>query len=483
MQSTPRYGATALALLVAIAAIAVTVPASAQTSTATEIDSCTDIEASGAYVLTEDLADSDAETCIEVRADDVTLNGDGHTIDGMGVEDSTGVLVDGFENVTVRDLTVTDWTVGITYRVDAAGTVTDLTATANGLGVSVDDSSEISLAESALDNNGAGARFSVSDGNTITDTTANDNDDYGLYFVDSSENDLRGVTANNNDGDGITLEESSSNTLVDSTVNDNERGIHVVRGDSLDNEIEDVTAVDNEEWAYESELDSFGDRDDSNVVSALDVGSATVSFAEGEIGVVGVENAPDDPEGVESVDEYVTVTDRVNNDDSEITIDVRYDESAVEDAGVSEDSLVIYRFVGDEWKEVSSSVDADENTVSATVDASGDLDEGLLGVFGRTDGDADENGDDNSDVVDVGTRDLAIDFGDVVIADLDLDGPGLPDEHVDERTYEVGGFDATIDGLSIAIGDTDYRLGQVTIAVEPFDVVFEDVTFGDGETT
>jgi len=234
------------------------------------------------------------------------------------------------------------------------------------------------------------------------------------------------------------------------------------------------------------------------------------------------------------------VSDRGRNDGSEITLEVLYDDEAVEDAGVAEDTLALYRFVGDEWESVpDSDVDTDSNTVSATFEASQDpAEDTLFGLFGQTDGDGtddngtdgddagdgdagddsdaddgndtdgddgddsdagdddttdgdksdDKNADDSDsgtdtdgDLVDVGARDAVIDLGDVTIADLDLDGPGLPDEHIDERTYSVGDFDVSIDGIEFTLGDTHYRVGHVTIDVEPFDVILEDVTLGNGE--
>lgn len=76
---------------------------------------------------------------------------------------------------------------------------------------------------------------------------------------------------------------------------------------------------------------------------------------------------------------------------------------------------------------------------------------------------------------------IVIDLGDVTISDLDLRGPGLPDEHIDERTYSIGDFDVEIDGISVTADETDYRFGHVSIDVEPFDVIVEDVTLDSGE--
>lgn len=53
---------------------------------ATEIDSCTVIDDPGRYVLTENIEDSEANVCIDIRASDVHFDVTGHTVDGVQTE-------------------------------------------------------------------------------------------------------------------------------------------------------------------------------------------------------------------------------------------------------------------------------------------------------------------------------------------------------------------------------------------------------------
>ncbi|MFC7047007.1 hypothetical protein ACFQH6_17840 [Halobacteriaceae archaeon GCM10025711] len=62
---------------------------------ATTLDSCTTITEGGRYVLAGDVVDSDADTCIRVRASDVVLDGAGHRVDGVGAFGTAGVVVRG----------------------------------------------------------------------------------------------------------------------------------------------------------------------------------------------------------------------------------------------------------------------------------------------------------------------------------------------------------------------------------------------------
>jgi parallel beta-helix repeat protein len=93
-----------------------------------EIGGCTIIDQSGTYALTTDLTNinesqlkgssyqADSDACIDIRASDVVIRGNGHRLDWDHTEyavDQRGVYVNGTqthrENVTIRNLTVTDW--------------------------------------------------------------------------------------------------------------------------------------------------------------------------------------------------------------------------------------------------------------------------------------------------------------------------------------------------------------------------------------
>jgi len=83
----------------------------------TTITGCTDITDPGNYVLTADVINSTADTCILISASNVVLDGDGHRVDGIEERRSSGVSIrhqsEDLENVTVRDLTLTDWRNGL----------------------------------------------------------------------------------------------------------------------------------------------------------------------------------------------------------------------------------------------------------------------------------------------------------------------------------------------------------------------------------
>ncbi|GAA0246811.1 NosD domain-containing protein [Haladaptatus pallidirubidus] len=107
------------------------------------IGSCTKITESGHYVLGQDIKNGKTRIstgCIDIRADHVVLDGRGHLLDGFGVSDTSGVLVDDASNVTVRNLHVKDWNRGITVRNAENVAVRNVTASNNAIGIDVTDS-------------------------------------------------------------------------------------------------------------------------------------------------------------------------------------------------------------------------------------------------------------------------------------------------------------------------------------------------------
>lgn len=108
--------------------------------TATTVGSCTTITKPGTYVLTHDIHNGKTAIstgCLKIRANDVVLDGGGHTLDGYGVSDTSGVHVDGASNVTVRNLRTQDWNRGV-YVEDASDVrVRDLVAVNNAIGIGV----------------------------------------------------------------------------------------------------------------------------------------------------------------------------------------------------------------------------------------------------------------------------------------------------------------------------------------------------------
>ncbi|WP_313694349.1 right-handed parallel beta-helix repeat-containing protein [Halorarum halobium] len=181
---------------------------------ATTIDSCTEITESGRYVLDRNLTDRGADTCIRIQADDVVLAGGGHRVDGRGTFGTAGVVVraDGDEpasNVTVRNVTVTDWDDGIRYIGVDGGAVVDATTATNRVGLSLLNARDVHVADNVARGNRLRGISLLESGanNTLANNTATDNALYGIHLVEGGVRD---------------------NTLVNNVASNNEFGIVLI---------------------------------------------------------------------------------------------------------------------------------------------------------------------------------------------------------------------------------------------------------------
>ncbi|WP_227355436.1 NosD domain-containing protein [Haladaptatus salinisoli] len=143
------------------------------------VDSCTTISKSGHYVLGSDVHNGKTRIstgCVVIRADDVVLDGRGHTLDGFGVSDTSGILVENASDVTVRNVRVKDWNRGVAVRNASDVTIRGVKATNNAIGIDVENSN---------------ARLV---GNTVT------GDLHGVALADPWDDELRNNVIHRNHG-------------------------------------------------------------------------------------------------------------------------------------------------------------------------------------------------------------------------------------------------------------------------------------------
>ena len=128
----------------------------AQSGGTTEVNNCGTITEPGHYVLTKDIRNGGSgdqftfisESCIQISASDVTFDAKGHTIDGMGVSDTTAIQVGDekpVSNVTVTNARIKEWNRAVYFSNVEGGTVTDVDATGNSFGVFADGSSDLTI--------------------------------------------------------------------------------------------------------------------------------------------------------------------------------------------------------------------------------------------------------------------------------------------------------------------------------------------------
>ena len=211
-----------LAVTLAIAGPGTAAVATGQQSPDRRIDGCTTISNPGRYVLGADVVNATVDTCIRVTASDVLIDGAGHRVDGVGAFGSAGVLVTGGSNVTVRNLTATDWDDGVRFVDVASLTVTGTQTTGNRVGLSLVSVRDGRFTDDVARSNAVAGVFLAGDSrnNTLRNTTATANALVGVQAVEARETTIAGATARDNQF-GVALFGTRGTVLRDSVASSN----------------------------------------------------------------------------------------------------------------------------------------------------------------------------------------------------------------------------------------------------------------------
>jgi PGF-pre-PGF domain-containing protein/PGF-CTERM protein len=192
----------------------------------TEITGCGVVDSSGEYRLTQGVLDADTSPCIAVTASDVVVDGGGNAVDGTGIGDGTGVRVaEGVSNVTVRNLSVTEWKVGI----NATGT-TDVTVTGGYVndttdGVTVIGATEPRVNETRIGNTTVAVDAKRTTGGIVTGTLITDADTNAVLAYDPNTGNATNLTVRDNGmydigSSAVYAGEGTGVRVVDNRIND-----------------------------------------------------------------------------------------------------------------------------------------------------------------------------------------------------------------------------------------------------------------------
>lgn len=349
-----QIATTIVAVLVIAATGSIAGYASQETETttaeATPINSCQTIDEPGRYVLASDIENSSANVCLDIQSSDVHLDGQGYTIDGtlsrerireIYRENPQGpplrhiglaVNLNGSEpvtNVSITDVTTTDWLLGIVGMQVSDATIRGITSQSTGGGLWIVSATNTRVTSSNLSDNVAiGVGVLSGRNNSIEDVTANQNGQTGVG-LGGSESVARNITATGNGLVGLGVSGSPNRTAKQVTVTDaNLRengysglgvhyttdltvtdtvvagtqgtfpefiptnpplpstGIHVINASG--NEFRDIDARDQASWAY------FAANSSTNVVQNLSTDAGVISFEAQDIGLAPTATAPVD---------------------------------------------------------------------------------------------------------------------------------------------------------------------------------------------
>jgi parallel beta-helix repeat protein len=123
------------------------------------------------YYLTADIIDYYfGETCMDVQADNIVLDCQGHTIDGAG--DWRGIGIYNSNYVVIRNCVLTDWYFGVDLTLSSNNNLQNLTiSSCGGYGIGLSSSHFNTLTDITIYNSSLGLLIQVSDYTSIFNST------------------------------------------------------------------------------------------------------------------------------------------------------------------------------------------------------------------------------------------------------------------------------------------------------------------------
>jgi len=168
--------------------------------------------------LTTDIAED-----IVIQADNITLDGDSHTIAGAGY--GYGIYLNSRTGVTITNCNVQYFSSGIYLYSCSSNAITTNAVNNNtyyGIMLGGNSNNNTLTNNTATNNDYYGIAIGPgSNNNTLTNNTANSNTSGGIVLFSNSNNVLINNTASNNSGDGILLASSVNNTLTSNIASNN----------------------------------------------------------------------------------------------------------------------------------------------------------------------------------------------------------------------------------------------------------------------
>jgi len=206
-----------------------------------------DIQPVEAFTISSDYTfTSNIYEPIVVTADNIIIDGAGYTVQGTG--SGRGIDLTGRNNVTLKNLGVTNFDYGIRLFQSSNNNIDDNTFSSNGgEGIALRFSSNNTITGNTVSNNGVGIYMGTSSNNTIIGNTVSNNDS-GIHLASSSNNNtFTGNIVSNNDH-GIYLWSSRKNTIIGNTVSNNEYGGIRLDSSSNNNTVTGNTASSNNDY-------------------------------------------------------------------------------------------------------------------------------------------------------------------------------------------------------------------------------------------
>ncbi len=208
---------------------------SAQTVSAANIDNCSVLDTAGEiYNLTQDILNSPNTTCMNITADNVTLDCNGYKIDGVYSSSTYGVYWNGNDNITIKNCNITDWWYGVYLDSSFDNVIFSNNFTHNYHGVEMIDSWYNNVSVNFMESVNNDIYLDNSSNNSIGHNSMK-NSDIGIAFYSNSRyNTLFRNVLESFNSYAIYLYQSSANFFRDSIINSTSANIyHFSSGDTI----------------------------------------------------------------------------------------------------------------------------------------------------------------------------------------------------------------------------------------------------------
>ena len=195
---------------------------------ATEVSSCANLNVSNTYyLLTADIIDNESTICFNISANNVTLDCQGHTIDGLytgGPGQTTyGIYVKRASstntNITIKNCSVSAWYEGVYLNKVENNLLSDINITSNARGIFISYSNNNIVRDITSECGQYSPSIAITQGYYNTLNNLEINYAYtGLYFLDSGKNNVTNVSLNSISGSAIKSGGSVDNKYTNITI-------------------------------------------------------------------------------------------------------------------------------------------------------------------------------------------------------------------------------------------------------------------------
>lgn len=179
---------------------------------------------------------------LTVGADNITINGGGHTLKGrqnLGKDKNNGINIVGYNNITVTNFSnITDFDNGILVENSNSNIISYNSTNLNVYGIYLYSASSTLVTENVANNNNGGILIKSSINNTISQNTTNQNrEGAGIELGNGADNNTIIGNISNENVYGIDLSPGSiSNTVTDNSIEANKQyGIFIKSNQGINN--------------------------------------------------------------------------------------------------------------------------------------------------------------------------------------------------------------------------------------------------------